>query len=448
MARRRRRRRRARPSAKQRLAALEQYHRRVADALIEQIERGTAPWTEAWKPGQGGLPCNIKTGKAYRGGNTVWLASTARRRHYSDERWGTYKQVRELGGHVRRGERGCQILFWQFETRKLARDASGKPVVDKAGRPEYETKPLSSPRVYRYTVFNAEQCGGLPPRTGHAASHAWNRHEAAEQVLRRSGAVIEHTGEERAYFDLRRDRVVLPFKQQFPDGPSYYQAALHELGHWTGHPSRLNRQTLLKGIEHGYGSQAYAREELRAEISSMMTGDRLDIGHDPSRHAAYVGSWIQSLREDPKEIYRASRDAQLMSDWLIERARQRTPEGERAVGSVAQAARPAEARRGPGASIRRARRSGSAALRGGPGGRVPGRGGPRGGLGKGRRVNTRAGALRRRGRGQDPGRQAGSGAAQDRRRAPSLAGQWRPRRSPRRHARLRPAATQHARTEP
>ena len=331
MARGRTRRRRGRPSAAEARARIDAYYRRVADSLIEQIERGTAPWTEAWKPGRRALPCNIKSGKAYRGGNTVWLASTAKRRQYTDERWGTYKQVKELGGQVRRGERGCQILFWQFEIRKRALDAEGKPLRDEDGKPVYEAKPLASPRVYRYTVFNAEQCDGLPPRARRDAAHAWDRHAGAERVLRCSGAVIEHTGENRAYFDLQRDRIVLPFRQQFPSGPGYYQSALHELGHWTGHPSRLNRETLLKGIEQGYGSQAYAREEMRAEISSMMTGDRLDVGHDPSRHASYVGSWVQQLREDPKEIYRASRDAQLMSDWLLERARERDPEAERSV---------------------------------------------------------------------------------------------------------------------
>ena len=302
---------------------VEDYYRRVADALIEQIEGGTAPWTEAWKPGDKALPYNIKSGKPYRGGNSVWLASTANRRQYSDGRWGTYKQIKDIGGQVRRGQKGCAILFWQFETSKLARDSEGKPLLDGKGRPVYETKSLASPRVYRYTVFNAEQCDGLPPRPRRVSARGWDRHEAAERVFKQSGAVIEHSGDNRAYYDLRRDRIVLPFKEQFPNGPSYYQSALHELGHWTGHPSRLNRRMLLEGIEHGYGSHAYAREELRAEISAMMTGDRLNIGHDPSRHASYVDSWVQKLREDPREIYRASKDAQDMSDYLLGRGRWR-----------------------------------------------------------------------------------------------------------------------------
>lgn len=302
---------------------VDDYYRRVAESLISQIEEGTARWTQAWKPGEKALPCNVKTGRQYRGGNSVWLASTADRRGYGDERWGTFKQVRDLGGHVRRGQKGCAILFWQFETKRLARDKEGKPVLDKEGKPVYETQALASPRAFTYTVFNAEQCDGLPPRAQRPGLYAWDKHEETERVFKGSGAVIEHSGKDRAYYDLRRDRVILPYREQFPDAPSYYQTALHELGHWTGHPRRLDRDILTKGIEEGFASPQYAREELRAEISSMITGDRLELGHDPSRHAAYVGSWIQALRDDPREIYRASRDAQDMSDYLLGRVHDR-----------------------------------------------------------------------------------------------------------------------------
>ena len=299
---------------------VEAYYRRVADELVEQIEGGVAPWTQAWEPGARGLPSNVKTGKPYRGGNSVWLASTAERRGYGDERWGTFKQVQQMDAHVRRGEKGCSILFWQFEERKLARGADGVPVRDGEGQPVYDTRPLQHPRVFQYTVFNAEQCEGLPGREGPGAE-GWDNHAEAERVLKRSGAQIVHQGDTRAYYDLRRDRVMLPGRACFPSAPAYYQTVLHELGHWTGHPDRLNRETLTRGVEDGFGSRAYAREELRAEISSLMVGDRLKIGHDPSRHAAYVGSWIQALKDDPREIYRASREAQQMSDYLLERGR-------------------------------------------------------------------------------------------------------------------------------
>ena len=304
----------------------EDFYREVADDLAARIEEGTAPWTQPWLPGERSLPANVGTGRPYRGGNSVWLASTAGRRGWTDHRWGTYKQVRELGGQVRRGERGVTILYWKFESRRPARDKAGKPLLGADGKPVYETRPLERPYGFTFTVFNAEQCDGLPARQPTDPARAWDPLERAERVLSGSGAVIEHAGSDRAYFDLRRDRIVLPFREQFPDGPRYYQTALHELGHWSGHPDRLNRETLVQGIQEGCASPTYAREELRAEISSMITGERLELGHDPNRCAAYVGHWIQALKDDPREIYRAAKDAQDISDWVLERARERDPE--------------------------------------------------------------------------------------------------------------------------
>ena len=229
----------------------EAYYRKVADHLIDQIEAGTAPWTQAWQPGEKAMARNVATGKAYRGGNSVWLASVAQMRGYQDERWGTYKQVEGLGGQVRRGQKGAAILYWQFETRKLARDRNGRKVLDEEGKPVYETMPLERPRSYPYTVFNAEQCDGLPHREAAAGVPAWDSIEAAERVLKQSGAEIEHARQDRVYYDLGRDRIVLPLKEQFPTGPTYYQSALHELGHWTGHPDRLNRATPDGGDQGG-----------------------------------------------------------------------------------------------------------------------------------------------------------------------------------------------------
>ena len=115
---------------------------------------------------------------------------------------------------------------------------------------------------------------------------------------------------DRAFYNLNRDEIVLPERVQFPSANHYYQTALHELGHSTGHPERMNRATLTQGIGDGFGSPAYAKEELRAEISAMMTGERVGVGHDPSRGAAYVEGWVAALEEDPREIRRAAADAQ------------------------------------------------------------------------------------------------------------------------------------------
>ena len=133
---------------------------------------------------------------------------------------------------------------------------------------------------------------------------------------------------DRAFYNLNRDEIVLPERGQFPSANHYYQTALHELGHSTGHPERMNRATLTQGIGEGFGSPAYAKEELRAEISAMMTGERVGVGHDPSRGAAYVEGWVAALEEDPREIRRAAADSQKISDFVLARSRERQAEHE------------------------------------------------------------------------------------------------------------------------
>ena len=133
------------------------YFRRVADVLIAQIKAGTVPWVQSWKAGERGQPYNLKTGKRYRGGNSTWLATVSQMRGYQDERWGTYRQIQDAGGRVRRGQKGASVVYWQWEARRLARDGNGKPLLDDKAQPVYEVKPLERPRSYMYTVFNAEQ---------------------------------------------------------------------------------------------------------------------------------------------------------------------------------------------------------------------------------------------------------------------------------------------------
>ena len=325
------------------------YYRRVADVLIAQIEAGVAPWRQSWQPGERVRPYNLKTGKSYRGGNSTWLASVAQMRGYQDERWGTYRQISEAGGQVRRGQKGASIIYWKWEARQLARDSDGKPVLDDKAEPVYRTTKMERPRSYTYTVFNAEQATGLPARPLRQPGHQWERSERAEKLFKNCGAALEHNHQDRVFYDLGRDLIVMPHREQFPSAAGYYQSALHELGHWSGHPDRMNRETLVDGIRQGPKSLEYSREELRAEISSMITGDRLDVGHDGSRTAAYVEHWVQTLKDHPQEIYLASRDAEQISDYLMERGRmaEREPGAERSAAVAAVPAGAPEREAGP-----------------------------------------------------------------------------------------------------
>ena len=132
-------------------------------------------------------------------------------------------------------------------------------------------------------------------------------------------ARVDHVQGDQAYYNKAQDRVMLPDPSQFPTSTGYSHTALHELGHATGHESRLNRPTMMK--HEGFGSQSYAREELRAEMAAMIAGEQLGVGHEPRHGTAYVASWIKALENDPREIRFAAVDAQKAADWMVERAR-------------------------------------------------------------------------------------------------------------------------------
>ena len=293
------------------------FHEQVAEKLIEQLRQGTAPWQRPWEPGEAAslIPINPTTGKRYRGINAIQLMSQGR----VDQRWLTYKQAAAAGAQVRKGEHGTAIQYWKFSEEQTRTDESGKPVLDAQGKPVKAEVRLERPRVFFATVFNAEQIDGLPPMQ--RREQTWNAVESAEAILQASGAVIQHGGQNRAFYRLRTDSIHLPDKGQFPSADNYYATALHELGHWTGHASRLGRD-----LAHPFGSEGYAKEELRAEIASMILGDELGIGHDPGQHAAYVGMWINALRDDPLEIFRAAADAEKIHGYVLALEQQQVQE--------------------------------------------------------------------------------------------------------------------------
>ncbi|MDX6018608.1 zincin-like metallopeptidase domain-containing protein [Shewanella indica] len=287
------------------------FHEVVAERLIEQLKAGTAPWQKPWEPGAAStyLPINPTTGKRYKGINAMFLMSQGR----SDPRWMTYKQAAAVDAQVLKGEKGTLVQYWKFTEEQIKRDDQGKPVLDGNGKPVKMIAELERPRVFFATVFNAEQIDGLPPlERKEQPEHQWDAVERAEHILKASGAAITHAPGDRAFYRPVSDSITLPERGQFSSADRYYATALHELGHWTGHHSRLDRD-----LSHPFGSAGYAKEELRAEIASMILGDELGIGHDPEQHAAYVGSWIKSLEEDPLEIFRASADAEKIQGYVL-----------------------------------------------------------------------------------------------------------------------------------
>ncbi len=285
------------------------FHEVVAEKLIEQLKAGTAPWQKPWESGEPNayLPMNPTTGKRYKGINAIHLMAQGR----SDARWMTYRQSAAVGAQVRKGEKGTPVQYWKFSEEQDKLDDKGRPVLDPKGDPVRETVMLERPRVFFATVFNGEQIDGLPPLQP-KQEQTWDAIERAEQILKASGARITHASGDRAFYRPSTDSITMPERGQFPSADRYYATALHELGHWTGHASRLARD-----LAHPFGSEGYAKEELRAEIASMIVGDELGIGHDPGQHAAYVGSWIKALQDDPLEVFRAAADAEKIHHYVL-----------------------------------------------------------------------------------------------------------------------------------
>jgi antirestriction protein ArdC/phage/plasmid primase-like uncharacterized protein len=285
----------------------ESYAEKVAAKIIEQMQQGTAPWMKPWKPGELQVPFNPQSGKPYRGINSMWLMMQG----HGDPRWMTYKQAAAEGAQVKRGEKGTVIQYWKFRGMEPETDEKGKPVLDEDGKKKMKMVEYQRPRVFHAVVFNAEQIDGLPPLQARPKTDEWERHERCEKILAASGVPITHGGSG-AYYEVVRDRITMPDRDRFDSADGYYATALHELGHATGHPSRLNRD-----LANPFGSEAYAKEELRAEIASLMLGQQLDIGHDPGQHVAYVGSWIRALQNDPREIFRAAADAEKITEFVM-----------------------------------------------------------------------------------------------------------------------------------
>jgi len=298
------------------------YQKEITDGIIRALEAGTAPWQKPWEAGRiPNMPYNAATNRPYRGGNVLWLMTVAASRGYEDPRWCTYKQAQERGWQVRRGEHGTIVVYWK-------RTETVKEKDPETGQEVRKEVPLDHPVPFHAVVFNARQIEGIPAIEPRRLT--WDPIDRAEAILGGSGARILHDGGNRAFYRPSTDDIHLPERAAFRDAAGYYDTALHELGHWTGHESRLNRQF------GRHGDPEYAREELRAEISSFFMAAELGLPHDPTNHASYVASWLKVLRDDKHEIFRAARDAEQITAYLLDREAKRELAADRRVEEPAE----------------------------------------------------------------------------------------------------------------
>ena len=249
----------------------------------------------------------------YRGINRVHLGLS----DFEDPRWMTFKQAKDNGYSILPESTATPVVYFQFTQEKDKLDKDGNPILGTDGKPEKKKVELDKPIIRFAYVFNAEQIDGIPPLELTDKAFEWEPVEKAENILAASGASIKHDQSNRAFYRRMEDAIHLPPKENFDAPDKYYATALHELGHWTGEENRLNRKF------GPFGSEKYAREELRAEIASWMLGQEIGIGHDPGQHAAYVQSWIQVLKEDPYEIVRACRDAEKIKEYVFDLERKK-----------------------------------------------------------------------------------------------------------------------------
>jgi antirestriction protein ArdC len=276
----------------------------VTGRVIAELEAGRLPWVQPWDGAACGcaMPANAVSGRTYSGINVLILWSAVIDGGYASQRWLTYRQAQAAGGSVRRGDKGTTVCYADRFTPKSEQE--------RARDEDRDARQLAF--LKRFTVFNVEQCEGLPEALAQVPQPP-----AELDMLPRVRALIEASGADvriggaHAYYAPGADYVAVPPQAAFHEPINWYRTTLHELGHWTGHTSRLGRDQ--SGM---FGSAAYAREELVAEMASAFACASLSI-QPTVRHADYVGSWLEVLRGDDKAIFRAASAASKAADYLL-----------------------------------------------------------------------------------------------------------------------------------
>jgi len=275
----------------------------VTNAIVGQIEAGAGQWVRPWAGGAG-IPSNAVTGAEYRGVNILSLWGSAAARGYGAGLWASFKQWQAVGAQVRKGEKGTMIVY-----------AGAVSVRDPAEAAEAAERKVHFLKCSH--VFNAAQVDGFEaPAIERPA--LGERIAAAEAFVENTGAVIQY-GNDRAFYAIARDIVAMPDLERFTGTPTstpteaFYGVLLHELTHWTGHAKRCDRQ-----FGKRFGDQAYAAEELVAELGAAFLCAKLGITAEPrADHAQYLASWLQILKGDKRAIFTAASKASAAVDYLM-----------------------------------------------------------------------------------------------------------------------------------
>jgi antirestriction protein ArdC len=285
----------------------------VTNLIIEHLERGVVPWRCPWKR-EVGIPRNFHTGKTYNGVNVLLLGL----RHRPTPYWLTFRQAQELGGYVRKGEHGAHII--KVGKSKSSSESEG----DEDSTLEAQSRNRSH-YLREYTVFNSTQIEGIdfPASSSIPTLPHKERIAAAEQVVAEMQLrpAIQEGMSTQACYRMSSDPVQIPALASFESAETYYLTLFHELTHATGHPSRLNRESLLK--HGGFGGKVYSQEELVAEMGSAFLGMETHIVRDAhEQSAAYLQSWLSVLRskDNKRWIVSAAAQASKAASFILNRS--------------------------------------------------------------------------------------------------------------------------------
>lgn len=272
---------------------MSQVYQDVTDSIIKQLEAGAIPWVKPWKA-DSTADKNIISQKPYQGVNRLILGMSSMAQGFDNPAWASYKQWESLGANVRKGEKGTRIVFFS--------------PVTKENKSTGETEAYAVLKAY--TVFNAAQIEGLEIVASEPVeAEPFTANQLAEDRIVKTGAAISHGGDA-AFYAPSVDRIQLPHRASFDNEGSYYATAFHELTHWAGAESRLDR---TKGKR--FADPAYAFEELVAEMGAAFLCQDYGIQGE-LRHAGYIQSWLKACRDDNRAIFKAAALAQKAADYI------------------------------------------------------------------------------------------------------------------------------------
>lgn len=287
----------------------------ITDRILDSLQQGYLPGVgKPWDSSKRipNVPCNAASGRQYSGINVPLLWSEAEKRGFSQDRWLTFRQAKEAGGTVRKGEKSTLACFYKPMRREVI-DSNGEPELDEEGNPKEKHFAI----LRGFNLFNVDQCDGLPDEVVNPPSDSvkdFDNVEALDDFINGCGIKVVHSlDRDQAAYYPRQDRVLLPAKERFHQADQYYSIALHELTHASGHATRLARIGITD--PHPFGSSRYAMEELVAQLGSAFLCGHFGVCNE-AFDAAYIADWIQVLKADKKAIFRASGAARLAAEYL------------------------------------------------------------------------------------------------------------------------------------